>query len=69
MNDALHANSTTRTVAVVLRHALELEHAVDVLVAEFGFDATFLALAEITDDRRAHRAMYLAVAQQSREVA
>lgn len=64
MDNTLRHTSTARTVRVVIAHALDLDHAVDVLVAEFGFDATFCALAAIDDDVRAHRAMWIALAAQ-----
>ncbi|WP_370324046.1 hypothetical protein [Euzebya sp.] len=65
MDHELRTDSTTRTVAVVIRYATDLDHAVDVLLAEFGFDATFQALAGITDEIRAHQAMWIALAAQS----
>jgi hypothetical protein len=65
MNDTLRAQSIARTVTVVITHALDLDHAVEVLIAEFGFDATFTSLASIQDDVRAHQAMWLAVMAQA----
>lgn len=61
MDDLLTLRRTARTVAVVVTHATDLRRAVALLVAEFGFDATFCALAAITDDVRAHQAMWLAL--------
>ncbi|CAN5465362.1 hypothetical protein BH23ACT9_BH23ACT9_34250 [soil metagenome] len=61
MNNALRTQSIHRTVAVVITHAMDLDHAVDVLLAEFGFDATFTALAAIDGDTRAHHAMWVAL--------
>lgn len=65
MDNALRSQSIARTVTVVIAHALDLDHAVDVLLAEFGFDATFLALADIADDTRAHRALWIALCASS----
>ena len=66
MNDTTRTQSINRTVAVVIRYAVDLEHAVDVLTAEFGFDRTFLALAAIEDpEPQVHRAMWLVLAAQS----
>lgn len=65
MENSIRTDSINRTVSVVIKHALDLEHAVAVLVEEFGFDRTFAALAGITDDTNGHRAMWLAVAAQS----
>jgi hypothetical protein len=61
MDDTLRASSTARTVAVVIAHALDLEHAVDVLVDQFGFDATFTSLATAGDDDRTLHALWLAL--------
>ena len=58
MNNALRSDSIDRTVAVVVRYAVDLDHAIDVLLAEFGFDALMVSLASIADDTNAHRAMY-----------
>lgn len=65
MNNALRTESINRTVTVVIRHALDIEHAVDVLMEEFGFDHVFCALATIADDARAHRAMWVALCTQT----
>lgn len=65
MDNALRTQSINRTVAVVIRHALDVDHAVDVLIAEFGFDHVFTALAAINDDTKAHRAMWLALCTQT----
>ena len=62
MDNSLHTDRLNRTVAVVIAHAPDLDHAVDTLVAEFGFDATFCSLALMEGDTRAHQAMWLAVA-------
>lgn len=67
MDHVLRSQSIARTVTVVVTHALDLDHAVDVLVAEFGFDATFTALADIADDTRVHRAMWIALSTASVE--
>lgn len=61
MDDTLRASSTARTIAVVVAHAMDLEHAVDVLVDQFGFDATFTSLAAAGDDDRVLHAMWLAL--------
>jgi hypothetical protein len=63
VNDTTRTQSINRTVAVVVRYAIDLEHAIDVLMAEFGFDRTFLALAAIEDPEPiVHRAMWVALA-------
>jgi hypothetical protein len=63
VNETTRTSSINRTVAVVVRYAVDLEHAVEVLVAEFGFDRTLQALAAMEDDGSAvvHRAMWLTV--------
>ncbi len=62
MNDTTRTQSINRTVAVVIRYAVDLDHAVEVLLAEFGFDRCFQALAAIDDgDGSAHRAMWTAL--------
>ncbi|WP_108664507.1 hypothetical protein [Euzebya rosea] len=65
MNNTLRTESINRTVAVVVKHALDVEHAVDVLLAEFGFDRVFTALSLITTDTKAHRAMWIALATET----
>ncbi|WP_341251355.1 hypothetical protein [Euzebya pacifica] len=65
MNNALRTESINRTVAVVVKHALDVDHAVDVLLAEFGFDHVFTALAAITGDTKAHQAMWIALATET----
>lgn len=63
MDDTTRTTSINRTIAVVIRYAVDLDHAVEVLLAEFGFDRTFLALAAIEDaDTTVHRALWLALA-------
>ena len=37
----------------------------DVLLAEFGFDHVFTALAAITGDTKAHQAMWIALATET----
>lgn len=61
MNNALRTQSINRTVAVVVRHAMDLDHAVDVLTDEFGFDQVLQSLARIDDDPKALEAMYTAL--------
>lgn len=62
MDDTTRTASINRTIAVVIRYAVDLDHAVEVLLAEFGFDRTFLALASIEDgDTAVHRALWLAL--------
>ncbi len=65
MDNALRTESINRTVAVVVKHALDIDHAVDVLLDEFGFDHVFTALASIQGDTRAHRALWVALSAQT----
>lgn len=61
MDAADRTENIHRTVAVVVRYASDLDHAINVLLTEFGFGQTMAALAEISDDTRAGAAMYLAL--------
>lgn len=60
MDNALRTESINRTVSVVVKHALDIDHAVEVLLQEFGFDRVFCALARLPEDSKAHRAMWVA---------
>ncbi|MGI9016470.1 MAG: hypothetical protein ACR2HR_05065 [Euzebya sp.] len=61
MDHTPRSERVQRTVTVVVQYAVDVDHAVEVLVAEFGFDQTFLALAQVTDNPAVHRAMWTAL--------
>lgn len=65
MDNALRTESINRTVTVVIKHALDIDHAVDVLLEEFGFDRVFSALAAIEDNPKAHRALWVSLCTQT----
>ncbi len=70
MNETTRTQSINRTVAVVIRYAVDLDHAVEVLMAEFGFDRVFQALAAMEDtDIATHRALWIALVLQDPDIA
>ncbi len=50
MDETARMHRTNRTAAAIARYAQDRVHAVEVLVDEFGWDRTFLALAACDAD-------------------